>query len=93
MPADAIRSLLAAHARLLVPVETLSDSSDLYEVGLTSLTTVNLMLAIEEHFDIEFRDGMLGRRTFATIAALSEAVSTLQGEGRDGDARAARRVA
>src|SRR5215204_4404595 len=71
---EQIRAILADHARLLVPVETLTDDSDLYEAGLTSLSTVNLMLALEEHFDVEFLDRMLGRKTFGSIKALSDAI-------------------
>jgi acyl carrier protein len=77
---EQIRTLLAAHARLLVPVAQLGDSSDLYEAGLTSLSTVNLMLALEEHFDVEFTDRMLARKTFATIRSLSDAIAELRGE-------------
>ena len=76
---DPIRAILAEHGRLLVDVATLTDESDLYQAGLTSLATVNLMLALEEHFDVEFTDGMLGRRTFGTIAALDDAIATLKG--------------
>lgn len=76
---DQIRPLLAAHARLLVPVDQLSDDSDLYAAGLTSLSTVNLMLALEEHFDVEFLDRMLGRKTFGTIGALADAIAELRG--------------
>lgn len=79
MYSQQIRQLLAAHARLLVPVEQLTDDSDLYEAGLTSLSTVNLMLAIEEHFDVEFLDRMLGRKTFGSIRSLSDAVTELRG--------------
>jgi acyl carrier protein len=79
MHSDQIREVLAAHARLLVPVEQLDDDSDLYEAGLTSLSTVNLMLALEERFDIEFLDRMLGRKTFGSIHALDEAITELKG--------------
>lgn len=79
MYSEQIRELLSAHARLLVPVEQLTDDSDLYEAGLTSLSTVNLMLAIEEHFDVEFLDRMLGRKTFGSIRTLAEAVTELRG--------------
>jgi len=41
------------------------------------LTTVNLMLALEEHFNVEFLDRMLGRRTFGSIRSLSEAIGEL----------------
>ena len=74
---EQIRAILADHARLLVDVDTLTDASDLYEAGLTSLSTVNLMLALEEHFDVEFLDSMLGRKTFSSIGALSDAIEKL----------------
>ena len=77
---DQIRALVAQHARLLVDAGTLSPDSDLYEAGLTSLATVNLMLAIEERFDVEFPDRMLGRKTFGSIRSLTEAVRSLAGD-------------
>ena len=72
-----IRAILADHARLLVDAGSLTDDSDLYAAGLTSLSTVNLMLALEEHFDVEFLDSMLGRKTFSSIRSLSEAIEQL----------------
>ena len=77
MYSEQIRRIVAAHARLQADVNTLDDDSDLYEAGLTSLSTVNLMLALEEHFDVEFLDSMLGRKTFSSIAALSDAIEQL----------------
>jgi acyl carrier protein len=79
MYTDQIRPIVAEHARLRVPVDQLSDAADLYEAGLTSLSTVNLMLALEERFDVEFTDKMLGRRTFASIASLADAITQLRG--------------
>jgi acyl carrier protein len=79
MYADRIRPIVAEHARLLVDVSQLTEDSDLYEAGLTSLSTVNLMLALEEHFNVEFLDRMLGRKTFGSIRALSEAIEELTG--------------
>jgi len=77
MYADQIRAILEKHARLTTSVSELSDNSDLYQAGLTSLTTVNLMLALEDHFDIEFPDRMLGRKTFESIEAMAEAIDEL----------------
>src|SRR3954467_9940664 len=79
MYAEQIRPIVAEHARLRVPVDQLSDDADLYEAGLTSLSTVNLMLALEEHFDVEFSDRMLGRKTFSSIGSLSNAIAELAG--------------
>ena len=79
MHGQEIRTLIAAHARLPVDVNGLADEACLYDAGLTSLSTVNLMLALEEHFDVEFPDRMLGRKTFGSIRALSEAIDQLRG--------------
>ncbi len=77
MYSDRIREILASHGRLSVDVAALADDSDLYEAGLTSLITVNLLLAIEDHFDVEFPDELLSRRTFQSIGALAAAVEDL----------------
>jgi acyl carrier protein len=74
---EQIRTIVGQHARLSTDVAQLSDSSDLYAAGLTSLTTVNLMLALEDHFDIEFPDKMLGRKTFESIQSLAEAIEEI----------------
>lgn len=74
---EQIRDILTSHGRLSVDVAELKNDSDLYDAGLTSLITVNLLLAIEDHFDVEFPDELLSRRTFQTIDALAEAVEDL----------------
>jgi acyl carrier protein len=82
MPADmteTIRAILREHGRLGEDVATLSDESDLFEAGLTSHASVNLMLALEEHFQVEFPERMLQRRTFASIAALRSCLDELVG--------------
>ena len=72
-----IRAALTSHGHLAFPVDELSDTSDLYEAGLTSHASVNLMLAVEDAFDIEFPEELLQRRTFASIEALASAVRSL----------------
>lgn len=73
----AIRDILARHGRLSVDVNSLREDSDLYEAGLTSLATVNVLLALESHFDVEFPDTLLSRKTFASLEAIAEAVAEL----------------
>lgn len=75
--AEKIRRILAQHGRLSVPADQLADHSDLYQAGLTSLATVGLMLALEDQFNIEFTDNMLGRQTFASIGSIAQAVQKL----------------
>jgi len=38
---------------------------------------VQLMVAIEEAFDIEFTESMLGRKTFSSLGAIQAAVRQL----------------
>jgi acyl carrier protein len=74
---EKVREILSHHGRLSESVPSISDDSDLYDAGLTSLATVGVMLALEEGFDIEFPDSMLSRRTFASIESLAAAVENL----------------
>jgi acyl carrier protein len=74
---DAIRQIIEAHAQLPIEVETLSTSTDLYQAGMTSHASVNVMLALEDRFDLEFPDHMLKRGTFASIDAIAAALVEL----------------
>ena len=73
----AIRDILAQHGRLSVDAQALDEAGDLYVAGLTSLATVGVMLAIEDHFNVEFAESMLSRKTFASIESIAEAVDEL----------------
>jgi acyl carrier protein len=75
-----IRRILHDHARLSVDAESIDESADLYEAGMSSHASVNVMLALEDAFDIEFPDDMLRRSTFASIGAISSAVASLRAQ-------------
>lgn len=72
-----IRELLGNHKIIPVPVEAVADDADLYDLGMTSFASVQLMLALEEAFDIEFPERMLNRKTFQSIASIDRSVSEL----------------
>lgn len=74
-----IRAILAGSGRLAVPVERLADDADLFAAGLDSLAIVNVLMAIEETFDIEFPEHLLSRRSFSSIGNLARAVAELRG--------------
>jgi acyl carrier protein len=75
-----IRRVLNEVGRLPVDVDTLDDRSDLYSAGMGSHATVDVMLALEERFEIEFPSRMLNRGTFESIAAISAAVTELSSD-------------
>jgi acyl carrier protein len=76
--AEAVREIVKEHGRLAVDVETLADDASLYEAGMTSHASVNVMLALEDTFDVEFPDEMLKRSVFESVASISSALAQLE---------------
>ncbi len=74
---EKIRQAIAEHARLPVDVAEIADDADLYQAGMTSQASVNVMLALEDAFDIEFPDRMLTRSVFESIGSISAALTEL----------------
>ena len=72
-----IRQVLKEHGRLATDATALADDADLYQAGMTSHASVNVMLALEAQFDVEFPDSMLKRGVFSSIATIREALETL----------------
>jgi acyl carrier protein len=72
------RRVLRDHARLPVDVDSLDDQADLFRAGMSSHASVNVMLALEDAFDIEFPDSMLKRSVFESVAGIDAAVQELQ---------------
>lgn len=72
-----IREILAKFGGLPTAVDTIADDADLYAKGLSSFASVQLMLGIEEAFDIEFPDNLLNRKSFASIKAIEETVTVI----------------
>ena len=77
---DQIRQILKDHGRLPVDVDELPVTADLYQAGMTSHASVNVMLGLEDHFDLEFPDRMLTRSVFESIGSIQAALTELQAE-------------
>jgi acyl carrier protein len=73
----AVREIVKEHGRLAVDIDSLSDDASLYEAGMTSHASVNVMLALEDAFDVEFPDEMLKRSVFESVGSISEALGRL----------------
>ena len=72
-----IRRVIREHARLPVEIDTLDDDADLFAAGMTSHASVNLMLALEDAFDLEFPDRMLTRGVFESVGAIGDAIAEM----------------
>ena len=74
---ELIRVVLRVRAGLHVDVAEIADSADLYQAGMSSLASVNVMLGLEEQFAVEFPDRMIDRAVFASVASIRAAVEEL----------------
>jgi acyl carrier protein len=72
-----ICTVLTDHARLKADAGSLDDHADLYQLGLTSHASVNVMLALEDSFDVEFPNQLLRKSTFQSIGSISAALEQL----------------
>ena len=72
-----VRAVIGEHGRLTTSVDDIADDADLYQAGLSSHASVNLMLALEEAFDVEFPERMLRRRVFESVTAIASAIEEL----------------
>ncbi|MBS1888320.1 MAG: acyl carrier protein [Actinobacteria bacterium] len=72
---EQIREVIREHGRLAVDVDTLADDADLYQAGMTSHASVNVMIALEDSFDIEFLDSMLKRSVFESVDSIAAALT------------------
>ncbi len=73
-----IRRVLRDHARLPVDVDSIDADADLFRAGMSSHASVNVMLALEDAFDIEFPDAMLKRGVFESVSSIGLAIEQLQ---------------
>ncbi|HVW47509.1 MAG TPA: acyl carrier protein [Solirubrobacterales bacterium] len=71
---DRIRQIVKEHANLSVDVDAVADDADLYAAGMTSHASVNVMIALEDTFEVEFLDSMLNRGVFESIDSIAAAL-------------------
>jgi acyl carrier protein len=84
-----IRAVLRDHGRLAQDIGALAADCDLYQAGMTSHASVNVMLALEGKFDVEFPDRMLKRSVFASVDAIRSALAELGAVAETADAQIA----
>jgi acyl carrier protein len=75
-----IRRVIDEHAGLAGGLDTFADDADLFGAGMTSHASVNVMLALEDAFDLEFPDRMLRRSVFESVDAIATAIAELSAD-------------
>ena len=74
---ERIRTILNGSVGLQRDFSTITNGDDLYDAGMTSHSTVLLMMALEEAFGVEFPDHLLCRSTFVSVNAIVEALKEI----------------
>lgn len=77
---ETVLRVIDEKANLLTPTRKLVVNSDLYGVGLTPFSAIQLMLALEKEFNVKFPEGMLNRRSLSSINAICSCIRQLQEE-------------
>ena len=73
---EALREVLIGHLRS-VPPEVDWSTVQLRDLGLDSMTAIELVLDIEDRFDAQFPEEVLVRETFATFGSLETVVRSM----------------
>src|SRR5688572_16272607 len=71
---DTVRHIIDKQLNFAVHGYQLSPDDDLWALGMTSLTCVGLMLALENTFEIELPEELLNESTFRSVNAIAGAV-------------------
>jgi acyl carrier protein len=74
---DKIKQIVEDHAGLAAKIDSLDSSTDLYSAGMTSHSSVTLMLALENDFGVEFPPDLLNRSVFESIDSIALAIEGL----------------
>jgi acyl carrier protein len=74
---ERIRAVIREAAVVPASIDALADDQDLYEAGLTSFGSVQLMLALEVAFDVEFPERLLTRRTFGSVLSIERSMAEI----------------
>ena len=72
-----VRDVVVTHGKIVQDLAKIGDTDNLYAAGMTSHASVNVMLAVENEFDVEFPDSQLRRSTFESIDSICQVLSTL----------------
>jgi acyl carrier protein len=70
--------ILRSHLSLAAPTEALDPDADLGRLGLDSLTSVQLLTALEEAYDVSVPDELLDNEMFETPISMWTVIDSLR---------------
>ena len=70
-----LRALVLPHLRLIEENEEIAESRSLSEAGLDSMSSINLLLDIEDQIGVTIADELIEEDSFETLAKLADLVA------------------
>lgn len=74
---EVIRDSVARNGRLKVAMDQVENHQDLFSVGLSSFAAVQIMMAVEEAFDVEFPQTMMSLKSFTSVNTIAGCLAQL----------------
>lgn len=71
---DTVRALVVEQLNLSAHGDQPAPEDDLWDLGMTSLTCLGLLLSVEDAFRVELPENALKESTFRTLSTISAAV-------------------
>jgi acyl carrier protein len=75
-----VRDVLRVYAGIPNGIDAVDDNDDLFDAGMSSHAGVNVVLALEETFDIVFPDRMLQRCAFKSVRRIVSSIGELEAQ-------------
>lgn len=72
-----IIEILKTAGKITLSEDTLDPALDLFEHGLTSFNSVQVMLTLEEKLGLQFPDELIRRETFQSLGNLKAALQSM----------------
>jgi acyl carrier protein len=72
-----LKTIITGHLKRIDSPEQLPEDADLAELGLDSMTAMNLLFDIEDQFAVSFDESLLTPEVFKTCRSLHNALQTL----------------
>jgi acyl carrier protein len=77
-PTDDFIALLLPHLRYVTSDGAISITTELRDYGLDSKEAVDLLMDIEDYYEVAFPDALLTDKTFATAISLWQALAVVR---------------
>ncbi len=74
---EKLKLVMVDHLKNVTSFENIEENVDLADLGLDSMSAMNLMFDIEDRFDVVFDESLMTPEVFKTTRSLHEGLLTL----------------